>query len=119
MGRRPGERRPEHENGRLPRLRRLPFVDVSARVVFHALLLAFSFLTLAPFAWTDRTLVPGVTRARTVHVAELRTALDQAYQTSRQAPPTYTDPALAVGRTTIKKVHLDELRAAVLGLRGP
>src|SRR5205823_12528782 len=34
VGRRPGERRPEHEIGRLPRLRRLPFVDVSARVVF-------------------------------------------------------------------------------------
>ena len=60
-----------------------------------------------------------VTRARAVHVTELRTALDQTYQASRQAPPTYTDPALVAGRTTIKKVHLDELRAAVLGLRGP
>ena len=49
---------------------------------------------LAGFAWTDPSMAPGITSVQGRHLADLRTALNQAYQ----AP-----------------IHLNELGAALRG----
>ena len=67
--------------------------------------------------WTDPTLVSGVTPVQALHLTELRTALDQAYQVAGRGPrPTYTDPTIVAGETIIKASHLIQLRAALLAL---
>src|SRR5439155_842855 len=70
---------------------------------------------LAPFAWTDPTLAPGVATAKAVHLIELRAALNQAYQALAKTPPAYADPAVMAGQTIITTVQLNELRSAVRG----
>ena len=52
----------------------------------------------------------------TTHVAELRTALQQAYTEARLAPPTFTDSPLMAFSTPIKAVHVHQLRDAVIDL---
>jgi len=59
---------------------------------------------------------PGRVLPPLVHLTELRTALDQAYQAAGQTPPTYTDSAVVAGLTVIKAIHLNELRTAVRAL---
>lgn len=66
------------------------------------------------FAFTDASLVAGVTIVRAVHVTELRTALIEAYAGCGTAPPAFSDPALGGG--VIRAVHIAELRSAVLAL---
>lgn len=50
---------------------------------------------------------------KAVHLVELRTALNQAYQTAGRVIPTYTGPALGSLITTIGAVHVNESRVAV------
>ena len=69
------------------------------------------------FSWTDPVLVAGVTPVGAIHLAEMRTALTQAYQAALLAPPTYTDPAIAAGQVPVRAAHIAELRAAVLALQ--
>ena len=70
---------------------------------------------LPPFDWTDRTLTPGVTPVRGVHLTELRAALAEAYAAAGRQGPVWTnaDPA---GAIVIRAAHLMELRDAVLAL---
>ncbi|HEY2091188.1 MAG TPA: glycoside hydrolase family 44 protein [Thermoanaerobaculia bacterium] len=74
---------------------------------------------LAAFAWTDTNL-SGVA-AKVVHVAQLRTALNSAYDAAITAGknvtrPSYTNDPLTAGQTAIKAVHISELRADVVNL---
>ena len=71
---------------------------------------------LSAFTWTNGALAQGVTPVRAVDVAELRTALAEAYTAAGRTPPTYTDPTLAPGVTVVTATHIAELRAAVLAL---
>ncbi|PYM45700.1 MAG: hypothetical protein DME14_20000, partial [Candidatus Rokuibacteriota bacterium] len=64
----------------------------------------------------DPTLTPGTTPFRTLHVLELRTALNQVYQSLGRAVPTYTDPTIVAGQM-VRAVHIAELRAAVRALQ--
>ena len=67
------------------------------------------------FAWTDPTLVPGVTPIKRVHLTELRAALAGVYAAAGLPGPAYTGAALT-RRVAIEAAHLMELRAAVLAL---
>ena len=60
---------------------------------------------------------PGVTPAKTVHLTELRAALNQAYQAAGWTPPAYTDPTIVAEQTVIQAIHLNELRTAVRALQ--
>ena len=71
---------------------------------------------LQAFAWTDPTLEPGVTAIRSIHLTELRTALEEVYGTVSLAWPTYEEPIVRAGDTIIRAAHVMELRAAVLAL---
>jgi hypothetical protein len=73
-------------------------------------------LGLSPFAWTDVPL--GAARVvRHTHVAEMRTALDQAYiAAGADNRPTYTDDTLVPGSTPVRVVHIQQLRNAVITL---
>jgi hypothetical protein len=56
------------------------------------------------------------TPAKKVHLDELRTALNQAYQAAGISPPAYIDSAIVAGQTVIKASHVSELRTAVRAL---
>ena len=71
---------------------------------------------LAPFGWTDATLIVGSAVVKAVHVSELRTALDQTYQAAGRPPPTYGDPTLTAGETVVKAEHVTQIRDAVRAL---
>ena len=58
-------------------------------------------------------MTPRITPAKVIHVTELRTALNQAYQAAGRTLPTYTDSTVVTGVTIIKAVQLNELRTAV------
>jgi|SRR2546427_230150 len=98
---------PASRSGPPVRVRSADFMEVRADI--DAVRAAVG---LAPFAWTDAVLVPGSTPVRSVHVIELRTALNQAYQAAGRTPPAYTDPSVTAG-TPMRAIHLYELRAAV------
>ena len=70
---------------------------------------------LGAVAWTDPTLIPGVTVSKVVHLTELRTALIEVYTALGQTPPSFTDPVLAAG-AVIPAVHISELRVAVFAV---
>jgi hypothetical protein len=70
---------------------------------------------LSPFSWTDPSLSAGVL-VKVIHVADLRTALEQAYDAAGQSAPVFTDPSLIPQTTTIRAIHISELRGAVLAL---
>ena len=57
-----------------------------------------------------------MTEVKAIHLVEMRTALNQAYQAARLSPPTYTDPVIAAGEVPARVPHVAELRAAVRGL---
>ena len=76
-------------------------------------------LGLAAFVWTDASL-NGV-GAKVVHIAELRVALQAAYDAAIAAGlsvtrPSFTDDPLLQQQTIIKAIHIAELRSAVLAL---
>ncbi len=50
------------------------------------------------------------------HVADLRTALTQAYAAALMTPPVFTDPTLVAETTKIKASHITELRNAVIAI---
>lgn len=54
------------------------------------------------------------TIVKAVHVQELRTALDQAYDAAQVGRPSYYE-SVSIG-STIKKLHIDETRSAVESL---
>ena len=74
---------------------------------------------LPAIVWTDQSL-SGV-KAKAVHIQQLRTALQEAYDAAIAAGrsvtrPSFTDDPLTPQQTVIRKIHIDELRAAVVTL---
>jgi uncharacterized delta-60 repeat protein len=68
---------------------------------------------LPAFAWTDATLVGGP--ARSVHVLEMRSALQAVYGAAMRALPSFTG-VIAAEQTPMRATHIEELRAAVVAL---
>jgi subtilisin family serine protease len=70
---------------------------------------------LGPRAWTDPVIVPGVTIVKAQHLAEMRSAVIEAYEVAEVTPPTFTD-VIRPGVLVIRGQHIVQLRNAVLGL---
>ncbi len=66
-----------------------------------------------PLGFTDDPVQPGGTVVKTVHLSELRAAIDTLRARYALSPVVWTDPTLVPRVTVIKAVHLNELRAAV------
>ena len=58
-------------------------------------------------------LTPGVTPVRSVHLTELRAALDAVYDAAGRPRPNYTDAVVTAGVSVVKAAHVTELREAV------
>jgi hypothetical protein len=71
---------------------------------------------LPAYSWADPDIQAGTTVVRAVHLADLRTALLQAYAAAGLTSPTFTDPVVTAG-LKVKAVHISELRAAVVVLQ--
>ena len=69
---------------------------------------------LAPYAWVDPVITPGVTSPKAQHILDLRAALSEVYVKAALTPPAFTDPSL-VG-VLVKLAHIAELRAAVIAI---
>jgi Hydrazine synthase alpha subunit middle domain len=63
-------------------------------------------------AFTDDPLIVPGTRVKTVHIAELRLAVNALRAAAGLTPSTFTDPALSMA-TPVKAVHFQELRTAL------
>jgi len=63
-----------------------------------------------PTVFTDDTIVVGQTKAKALHIIELREAVDALRAVAGLSPASWTDPTLTAGNT-IKTVHITELRA--------
>jgi hypothetical protein len=68
---------------------------------------------LAAFSYTEAISAGVIIKAS--HIAEMRTALAQAYSNAGRTLPVYSDPALAAGML-IKAVHIAELRQAAIAI---
>jgi hypothetical protein len=66
--------------------------------------------------FTDDPAIAPVTRLKTVHLTELRLAVNAMRAAGGLSPATFTDPALS-STTKIKAVHFQELRTALLQAR--
>jgi uncharacterized protein (DUF1501 family) len=64
-------------------------------------------------AWTDATLVPGVTLVKRVHLTEMRTALAGVYAAASRPAPNFADIS---GPVFISAAHIAELRSAILAM---
>ena len=73
---------------------------------------------LTNVAWTDPSIVSGVTPIKAAHITQPRAALNAAYQACSRTPPAWTDQ-IVPAVTPIKAVHFTELRNAVQTLGGP
>lgn len=69
---------------------------------------AFAYL---PTAFTDNTLVAGVTTAKTQHIIELRQAVDALRAVAGLGPASWTAPTLSPFGAIIKAAHILELRS--------
>lgn len=65
------------------------------------------------FTFTDPSLTT-VTKPRTVHINELRTAIDTELSRRGLSTTTWTDSTLTANSTLIRKTHVDELRTALI-----
>ena len=72
-------------------------------------------LTVAysPPAFTDIPLGAQSTTIRSVHITELRAAINSARASRSLSPFAWTDPTLTIGSTRVRAVHLTELRTAL------
>jgi subtilisin family serine protease len=70
--------------------------------------------SLPAMAWTDTTIVTGLTPAKAQHLRELRSALADVYQAAGLSPPSFTDPDVEETFTVIRAVHITELRSALV-----
>jgi hypothetical protein len=66
---------------------------------------------VAMFVFTDDPLILQVTRVKTIHVTELRQAVNALRAAAGLTATVFTDPALS-SASTIKAVHVQELRTA-------
>ena len=67
-------------------------------------------LSVATF--TDPTLSSGMT-IKSLHLTEIRTAVDQARTALVVAAIAYNEPAITAGTTTAKVIQMQELRQGV------
>jgi hypothetical protein len=68
---------------------------------------AFAYLSTA---FTDDSLVAGVTKVKAQHITELREAVDALRAVAGLGPAPWTDPVLSAFGTMIRSVHIIELR---------
>lgn len=64
-------------------------------------------------AFTDASLVAGLTSVRAVHITELRARVDALRLSYKLPPYTWTDAILSAGTSVIKAQHLIDLRTAL------
>src|SRR5207249_6825303 len=69
-------------------------------------------VTLSGTSFTDDPLTAQSTLIKTVHLAEVRAAIDTVRVARGLTTFAWTDPTLTPGVTTIKVVHVTELRTA-------
>lgn len=62
--------------------------------------------------FTDDPLLPGTTSMKTVHITQLRTAVNAVRAAAGLAPASFTDPSLTVG-SWMKAIHITQLRTAL------
>ncbi len=74
---------------------------------------ATASVTVSFFTFTDDPLVAQSTPIKTVHITELRAAIDSVRVARGLATFAWTDPTLTPGSTPAKGVHLLELRTAL------
>src|ERR1051325_11466592 len=67
--------------------------------------------TVSAQTFTDDPIVPGVTTIKSIHVTELRAAVDALRVQGGLQPSSWTDPTLNSGVTIVRAVHITELRA--------
>jgi len=70
-------------------------------------------VTLSGTSFTDDPLTAQSTLIKTVHLAEVRAAIDTVRVARGLTTFAWTDPTLTPGVTTIKVVHVTELRTAL------
>jgi hypothetical protein len=68
---------------------------------------AFAYL---PTVFTDDTILVGQTTPKTLHILELRQAVDAMRAVAGLGPATWTDATLLPGNNVIKAIHIQELR---------
>jgi Dual-action HEIGH metallo-peptidase len=61
--------------------------------------------------FTDDPLVGGTTLVKSVHISELRTAVNAVRTLAGIGAGSYTDPTLTAGVTPVKAAHINDLRA--------
>lgn len=67
--------------------------------------------------FADDPLVAGTTLVKSVHISELRTAINAVRTLAALGAGTYTDPTLTAGVTLVKAAHVNDLRAALNAAR--
>ena len=81
-----------------------------------------SIATAFSSIFSPDTLCPdrfGVTPVRSVHLTELRAALDAVYDAAGRPRPNYTDADVTAGVSVVKAAHVTELREAVEVVASP
>ena len=68
--------------------------------------------------FTDAVLTPQSTKAKALHVSELRSAVNQLRAVNGLGAFGFFDASLVPGSTTIKRVHVGDLRTALCGAYG-
>jgi len=70
------------------------------------------------YAFTDPTIIAGVTSPKKAHVDDLRSCVNAMRALANLGNATWTtDPTITVSTTTIKKAHIDELRSQINSVR--
>ncbi len=67
--------------------------------------------------FTDDPLVAGTTVVKSVHVSELRTAVNAVRTLAALGAGSYTDPTLTAGVTVVNAKHVNDLRSALNAAR--
>src|SRR5262249_22317286 len=75
-------------------------------VTLNAATTVTATFTLATTTFTDNPLVAGTTVVKTVHITELRTAVNLARTRNGLTAATWTDPTLTLGAPAIKAVPI-------------
>ena len=70
-------------------------------------------VTYSGSAFTDYPIVAQSTSVKSVHITELRAAINSKRTTRGLAAFAWTDPTLTTGSTPVKAIHLTELRTAL------
>jgi len=72
-----------------------------------------TFTTTFGGSFVDDPLLVNSTPVRTIHLTELRLAIDRARAGRSLAPFAWTDPVIVPGATTVKAVHVSQMRTAL------